>query len=41
LTSSSAARTPCVLGLDFGTASVRAVVVETATGRERGSAVVD
>ena len=34
-------RTPCVLGLDFGTASVRAVVVETATGRERGSAVVD
>ena len=33
--------TPCALGLDFGTASVRAVVVETATGRERGSAVVD
>jgi L-ribulokinase len=34
-------RTPCALGLDFGTASVRAVVVETRTGKERGSAVVD
>ncbi len=32
---------PCALGLDFGTASVRALVVETRTGRERGSAVVD
>ena len=31
----------CALGLDFGTASVRALVVETETGRERGSAVVD
>jgi len=31
----------CALGLDFGTASVRALVVETSTGRERGSAVVD
>ncbi len=31
----------CSLGLDFGTASVRALVVETSTGRERGSAVVD
>jgi L-ribulokinase len=29
----------CTLGLDFGTASVRAVLVETRTGRERGSAV--
>ena len=32
---------PCALGLDFGTASVRAVVVETQTGAERGSAVAD
>jgi L-ribulokinase len=32
---------PCALGLDFGTASVRAVVVETRTGKERGSAVVE
>ncbi len=32
---------PCALGLDFGTASVRALVVETHTGKERGSAVVD
>ncbi|HTY42058.1 MAG TPA: ribulokinase [Thermoanaerobaculia bacterium] len=32
---------PCALGLDFGTASVRALVVETRTGKERGSAVVD
>lgn len=30
---------PCAIGLDFGTASVRAVVVETATGVQRGSAV--
>jgi L-ribulokinase len=30
---------PCALGLDFGTASVRAVVVETETGTQRGSAV--
>ncbi len=29
----------CVLGLDFGTNSVRAVVVSTADGRELGSAV--
>jgi L-ribulokinase len=29
----------CALGLDFGTASVRAVVVETDTGAQRGSAV--
>jgi L-ribulokinase len=32
---------PCALGLDFGTASVRALVVETRTGRERGSAVAE
>jgi L-ribulokinase len=32
---------PCALGLDFGTASVRALVVETGTGRELGSAVAD
>ena len=31
----------CSLGLDFGTTSARALVVETSTGRERGSAVVD
>ena len=30
---------PCALGLDFGTASVRAVVIETQTGVQRGSAV--
>jgi L-ribulokinase len=36
---SGPAREPCALGLDFGTASVRALVVETRTGRERGSAV--
>lgn len=34
-------REPCALGLDFGTASVRALVVETRTGRERGSAVAE
>ncbi len=32
---------PCALGLDFGTSSVRALIVETRTGRERGSAVSD
>src|SRR3569623_136772 len=30
---------PCVVGIDFGTASVRSVVVEAATGRLLGSAV--
>ncbi len=37
----TAPQAPCALGLDFGTASVRAVVVETRTGKERGSAVVE
>jgi len=37
----TAASEPCALGLDFGTASVRALVVETKTGRERGSAVAE
>ena len=32
---------PCALGLDFSTASVRALVVETRSGKERGSAVVE
>ncbi len=32
---------PCAIGVDFGTASARAVVVETATGRQRGAAVAD
>jgi len=32
---------PCALGLDFGTASVRALIVETRTGCERGSAVAE
>ncbi|HKD18445.1 MAG TPA: ribulokinase [Thermoanaerobaculia bacterium] len=32
---------PCALGLDFGTASVRALIAETRTGRERGSAVAE
>jgi L-ribulokinase len=41
VSSTGAPAEPCALGLDFGTASVRAVVVETRTGRERGSAVVD
>jgi L-ribulokinase len=38
---SSASHEPCSLGLDFGTASVRALVVETRTGRECGSAVAE
>jgi L-ribulokinase len=38
----TASRTePCALGLDFGTASVRALVVEIRTGKERGSAVAE
>jgi L-ribulokinase len=32
---------PCSIGLDFGTASARAIVVETGTGRVRGSASAD
>lgn len=32
---------PCALGLDFGTASVRAVIVDTTDGAQRGSAVAD
>lgn len=31
---------PCTLGIDFGTNSVRVLVVETATGRELATAVV-
>ncbi len=37
----TAPQAPCALGLDFGTASVRALVVETRTGKELGSAVVE
>ena len=32
---------PCALGLDFGTTSVRAVLVDTRSGAERGSAVAE
>jgi L-ribulokinase len=32
---------PLALGLDFGTASVRALLVDIRTGKERGSAVAD
>ena len=32
---------PCALGLDFGTASCRAVLVETSTGRQCATAVSD
>lgn len=31
----------CTLGIDFGTNSVRAIVVETSTGRELGTSVFD
>lgn len=37
----TAGRSPCTLGLDFGTASVRAVLVGTRDGTERGSAVAE
>lgn len=37
----TAGRSPCALGLDFGTASVRAVLVDTRNGTERGSAVAE
>ena len=33
--------TPCSIGIDFGTASCRAVVVEMTTGRQLASAVAD
>ena len=32
---------PCALGLDFGTTSVRAVLIDTRSGAERGSAVAE
>ena len=32
---------PCALGLDFGTSSVRAVLVDTRNGSDRGSAVAE
>jgi L-ribulokinase len=38
---SSSRQEPCALGLDFGTASVRALLVETRTGKERGSAIAE
>lgn len=37
----SASAAPCALGLDFGTASVRAVLVDTDSGRQVGTAVAD
>ena len=33
--------TPCSIGIDFGTASCRAVIVEMATGRQLATAVAD
>ncbi len=41
LTVASLPRMPCVLGIDFGTNSVRALVVRCSDGQEMGAAVFD